>query len=135
MTPRFADTYYFVALLADRDQHHERVTAFDRSNRSRLVTTRWVLAELANALAGSAARQTVATFLLELEEDRSIRLAGNSDDLYQRGLLLYSERPDKAWSLTDCISFLVMADQGIREALTEDHHFAQAGFVPVFANS
>jgi uncharacterized protein len=42
---------------------------------------------------------------------------------------LYRDRPDKAWSLTDCISFVVMADKGIRDALTADHHFEQAGFV------
>jgi predicted nucleic acid-binding protein len=42
---------------------------------------------------------------------------------------LYASRFDKAWSLTDCISFVVMEQQGIREALTGDHHFEQAGFV------
>ena len=133
MTSRFADTYFFVALLADRDQHHARVTAFVREQAGQLTTTRWVLTELANALAGSAARPNVATFLLDLEDDPTVRIIGNSDELYQRGLLLYSERPDKKWSLTDCISFLVMEDEGLREALTKDHHFAQAGFIPVFA--
>jgi predicted nucleic acid-binding protein len=42
---------------------------------------------------------------------------------------LYHLRPDKQWSLTDCISFLVMSEEGITEALTADHHFEQAGFV------
>ena len=135
MTPRFADTYFFVALLADRDHHHSRVTEFVRERPSRLVTTRWVLAELANALSGSAARQSVATFLLDLDDDPTVTIVGESDELYHRGLLLYSERPDKKWSLTDCISFLVMEDEGLREALTEDHHFTQAGFVPVFASN
>jgi len=41
---------------------------------------------------------------------------------------LYAERPDKGWSLTDCISFVVMRQQGITQALTGDHHFEQAGF-------
>jgi hypothetical protein len=48
--------------------------------------------------------------------------------LFQRGLRLYDERPDKEWTLTDCISFVVMADEEIEEALTGDHHFEQAGF-------
>ncbi len=47
---------------------------------------------------------------------------------------LYDERPDKAWSLTDCISLVVMADEGLTEALTRDHHFEQAGFTAVFAD-
>ena len=56
-----------------------------------------------------------------------------SDSLYRRGLTLYDQRPDKAWSLTDCISFVVMEENAIREALTGDRHFSQAGFVAVFA--
>jgi predicted nucleic acid-binding protein len=47
----------------------------------------------------------------------------------ERGLDLYDARPDKEWSLTDCISFIVMQDHGTYEALTGDHHFEQAGFV------
>ena len=46
----------------------------------------------------------------------------------ERGLALYRARPDKAWSLIDCISFMVMTERGITEALTGDHHFEQAGF-------
>jgi uncharacterized protein len=37
-------------------------------------------------------------------------------------------RRDKEWSLTDCISFVVMKERGLTEALTADHHFEQAGF-------
>ena len=45
-----------------------------------------------------------------------------------RGVALYAERPDKDWSLTDCISFVVMRTMDITEALTGDRHFEQAGF-------
>jgi len=41
---------------------------------------------------------------------------------------LFRNRPDKAWSLADCTSFVVMADHHLAEALTCDPHFAQAGF-------
>ena len=50
------------------------------------------------------------------------------DDTFARGFDLYARRPDKSWSLTDCISFVVMTDRGLTEALTGDHHFEQAGF-------
>lgn len=43
-------------------------------------------------------------------------------------VLIETERPDKDWSLTDCISFLVMKDFGLTDAFTADHHFEQAGF-------
>ncbi len=51
-----------------------------------------------------------------------------SDELFKAGVAFYAMRPNKDWSLTDCISFHVMRDRGIREALTGDHHFEQAGF-------
>jgi uncharacterized protein len=51
--------------------------------------------------------------------------------LMNRGLALFASRSDKDWSLTDCVSFLVMNDRGITDALTADHHFEQAGFVAV----
>ncbi len=52
----------------------------------------------------------------------------SSSDLFWRGIKLFDARPDKEWSLTDCISFEVMAELGLTDALTADHHFEQAGF-------
>ena len=51
--------------------------------------------------------------------------------LYERGWQLYRDRPDKSWSLTDCISFVVMNDMNLRDALTGDKHFEQAGYVAI----
>lgn len=48
--------------------------------------------------------------------------------LFRRALRLYEDRPDKGWGLTDCISFVVMEEQGLRAAMTTDDHFRQAGF-------
>lgn len=135
MSTYFADTWFFLALLDEGDEHHSRVSQFLGERLDGFVTSRWVLTETANAFAAPAFRAKTATFLVALEDDPSVTIVGESDELYHRGLLLYSERPDKRWSLTDCISFLVMGDKGLREALTEDHHFAQAGFTPVFAQT
>ncbi len=57
------------------------------------------------------------------------RLLQASIHLLEQGLALYTRRSDKDWSLTDCISFVVMKAEGIEEALTGDHHFEQGGFV------
>ena len=130
---RFADTFYFVALLEQRDQFHQAVMEFAASDGADIVTTRWVLTEVANTLANSSIRVSVAGFLRDLEKDPSVHVVDDAEGLYQRGLTLYEARPDKQWSLTDCISFLVMEDEEIREALTGDHHFTQAGFVALFA--
>lgn len=50
-------------------------------------------------------------------------------ELFEAGLQLYQQRPDKEWALTDCISFHVMQERGLTNALAYDHHFEQAGFV------
>ncbi|MFO0968025.1 MAG: hypothetical protein U0793_20915 [Gemmataceae bacterium] len=51
-----------------------------------------------------------------------------SEDLYAEAVTLYRARPDKEWGLTDCVSFVVMTQRRITEALTADEHFEQAGF-------
>jgi predicted nucleic acid-binding protein len=71
--------------------------------------------------------------LQRVEKEPGFRIIGNSDSLYERGLLLYATRLDKHWSLTDCISFVVMSDEGLVEALTGDRHFEQAGFRALLA--
>ena len=130
----FADTWYYVALLDERDQNHDRATEHANRLAHRQVTTRWVLAEVANSLCADRTRSAVARFLRRLESLPLVRVIKQSDELFERGRLLYENRPDKEWSLTDCISFVVMEQEGLREALTNDHHFNQAGFIAVFAN-
>jgi predicted nucleic acid-binding protein len=114
----FADSVYLIALVNPRDQYHQRAVAFDRTGRS-LVTTRFVLVELADGFARPIDRQRAVDLIDALEADPQVR----------EGYVLYRQRPDKEWSLTDCISFVVMQRDGITEALTADHHFEQAGFV------
>lgn len=57
-----------------------------------------------------------------------VKILPLTSGLLNRGLDLMRQRTDKDWSLTDCISFVVMEDEGLREALTGDQHFEQAGF-------
>jgi uncharacterized protein len=130
MTEVLADTHYFIALLNRRDQFHSAAVAASQQSERRIVTTHWVLVELADALCDSTVRQQTAEF---------IRASLASADLlvvselawFDAGVTLYETRLDKSWSLTDCISFEVMKDRHIRDALTGDHHFEQAGFVPL----
>ncbi len=133
MTALFADTWFFQALLSSQDQHHHQVVDFLRNHNDLLVTTRWVFAETANALGGTTQRHLTARFLIHTEQDPGLMIAGPSDAVYQSGLELYSNRPDKNWSLTDCISFAVMREHGLDAALIGDHHFTEAGFRALFA--
>jgi uncharacterized protein len=133
MTRVFADAFYFVALLNRADQYHSSATAAASQLRGQLVTTEWVLTEVADALADSASRRSVAPFIRDLVRDPKVTIVRAEGDWFARGLQLYEQRPDKDWPLTDCISFAVMAQEGISDALTGDHHFAQAGFKPLLA--
>jgi uncharacterized protein len=133
MTAVYADTWFFQAMLSAQDAHHAEVLAYLDAHDDFVVTTRWVLTEVANAAGGSAFRHQAARFLESAENDPNLMIVGGSDDLYLRGLRLYGERLDKQWSLTDCISFVVMQEHGITDALTGDRHFEQAGFKAVFA--
>ena len=64
--------------------------------------------------------------------DPLFEVVGYVPSVYQGGFDLFANRLDKAWSLTDCISFHVMSVRGLTEALTADHHFEQAGFRTIF---
>ena len=129
MTTVFADSFYFFALVNDRDPAHQRALAFLQSYKGRMLTTGWVLTELGDGLASPANRTSFLTTLNLLRTEPNVSLVGCSDQLLNAGVELYRERPDKSWSLTDCISFVVMQREGITEALTGDKHFEQAGFV------
>ena len=124
----FADAFYFVARLNRRDQYRSRVHAFMRDFEGELVTTDWVLMEVLDALAGSELRNGLRDFILELRASESCEIIEASRELFDRALTFYHRHADKEWSLTDCTSFVVMRDMGIKEALTGDKHFEQAGF-------
>ena len=129
----FADAFFFFAWWNRRDHAHQRVQNFLREFDGRLVTTHWVLMEIADGLASTPARRQVRALFEDLENDRMLTIVEASESLYRRGLALYDQRPDKEWSLTDCISFVVMRDEGLDESLTGDHHFEQAGFAALLA--
>jgi predicted nucleic acid-binding protein len=92
-----------------------------------------VLAEVADALCAAPWREQVGTFIGFVQSQAQFTVREESDVLFARGLALYCSRKDKEWSLTDCISFVVMADEGLTEALTGDRHFEQAGFMALLA--
>jgi len=128
MTRIFADSYFFFALLNPRDPAHAKAVDFSRHNHGPLATTAWVFAELADGLASTPRRQTFRRVLDDFEANRANLIVPAKVETFEKGVDLYHSRPDKQWSLTDCISFVVMNEEGINDALTGDHHFEQAGF-------
>ena len=134
MTPCFVDTYFFLALLRADSAGHDRALEENRVNR-KMFTTWFVLLELADHLCDQKNRHLFSMILRAIEADNRFEVIAVDSDLLLRGLELYSTRPDKNWSLTDCTSFVVMADRAITDALTGDRHFVQAGFRALLAPS
>jgi uncharacterized protein len=127
----FADTYYFCALANQQDESHDRAMRFSHSFKGQLITSEWVLTELADAYSKKYWRPHFLITLQLLKNDPRATIVEASHNLFERAVRLFATRPDKDWSLTDCTSFLVMEDLQVGEALTADHHFSQAGFVPL----
>ncbi len=126
----FVDAYYWLAL----DGAHEKALQFSHGYAGRLLTTEWVLAETCDGLSAIRVRHLVKRMRVLWNNDEDLIVVEASHDWFLRGLNLHGNRPDKEWSLTDCISFEVMREHGVTEALTGDRHFAQAGFTPLFAS-
>ena len=124
----FADTYYFIALINHDDADHERVTNLAQTFRAPMVTTEFVLVELADAMATEPCRVKMSAIVETLRALPSLKIVPASSHWIDAGFSLYSSRKDKEWSLTDCISFEVMWRFNLQDALTHDHHFRQAGF-------
>jgi len=125
----FADSFYFFALVNVRDPAHAKAAAFVRSYTGRMVTSGWVLTELGDGLAQPVNRPSFLQTVETLRAEPNVTIVPCSDELLAAAVELYRQRPDKEWSLTDCVSFVVMTREGLTEALTGDHHFEQAGFV------
>lgn len=137
MSVVFADTFYWIALADFADSAHEKaleITA--KRGASSIVTTDEVLAEYMNFFsdASAAMRRQVArsVHLLVTESKAGIRVMPQSRSSFLAGVVLYEARPDKGYSLTDCISMETMRREGITDALTNDRHFEQEGFRALF---
>ena len=128
MNAVFADTYYYLALVSRRDAGHQRAAAFSRTYSGSVLTTAWVLTEVADALASPDQRGLFVALLGDLKRDPQTTVAEPTIELFAAGCDLFSQRPDKSWSLTDCISFVAMREHGLTEVLTADRHFDQAGY-------
>lgn len=127
----FVDTSFAVALAYQTDANHLQALAWlqrIQAGRFPLVTTRAVLLEIGNALSRLRQRPLAIATLRQFEASPQLRIEPLTDELFLAGFELFTARTDKEWSLTDCISILVMQEHGLTQALTADEHFAQAGF-------
>ena len=131
MAEVFLDASYAIALASRSDRHHARaveLAAWIEARQIALITTRAVMLEIGNALSKQRHRNAGVTLLKAIERDARIEVVPLTEELYARAADLYGRHTDKEWGLTDCVSFIVMRERGIQEALTTDNHFRQASF-------
>jgi len=128
----FVDTAAWIALLNVSDALHSRAKQVMNEliqQNVLLVTTEFVLLEVADALSIPAIRSQTVAFINGLRQLSILEIIPISQTLLVESWTLYSQRLDKEWGLTDCTSFVVMTQEKITQAFTSDRHFEQAGFV------
>ncbi|MBW4486829.1 MAG: PIN domain-containing protein [Trichocoleus desertorum ATA4-8-CV12] len=125
----FLDTVFIQALLNKQDQYHDQAKLF--LPRMRAAAEVWlteaILVEVGNALS-AVNRAAAVQFIQQCYKTTNMRVVTVNTQLLTTALQLYQSRPDKDWGLTDCISFVVMREQNLVDAVTADIHFVQAGY-------
>ncbi len=131
----FADTFYWIALADSNDSAHRRAVALTAEREgAAIVTTDEVLAEYLTffSAAPESVRRGAAVGVRRILANPLIRVVPQSRASFLAGLDLYINRPDKRYSLVDCISMQTMRQEGLADVLTNDRHFEQEGFRALF---
>lgn len=126
--PLFVDTGYIIALINENDQYHQQALALsEKYDGNRLVTTDSVLLEVGNALS-RLARKSASLIINHFQTAEEVILILMNPGLFSFAMKWYDKYPDKTWGLVDCVSFVVMSEMQLSQALAFDRHFVQAGF-------
>jgi uncharacterized protein len=124
----FLDTGYIIALINPKDQYHTSAIALaERYDGSSLLTTSAILLEIGNALSRNYKAESIQV-LHHLLNDESTTIVQLTPESLIQSFDRYQQYPDKQWGLVDCFSFVTMEKYQVRQALTFDRHFTQAGF-------
>lgn len=131
MARLFADAAFYIALINPGDQHRTRALALVAMHEDdHLITSEPVLVEVLAFMSGSGSlgRARALDAVDEARTAPNVTVVLQTHALFEAGLDLYRRRPDKAYSLTDCMSMHICRDRGIEQVLTHDRHFSQEGF-------
>lgn len=126
----FVDTRFYLAIINPRDKYHGVVRDVSAGLSGRpFITSEAVLMEVGNALSRLSLRHLAVSALRNIRADGRTEIITIDTSIFDKSVQLFSERRDKEWGLTDCTSFIIMQQLEIRDVLTADHHFEQAGFI------
>jgi uncharacterized protein len=127
------DTSGFFALLNRREPTHKAAARIfaQRGASAVLLTSEYVLVETATLVRARGTPRMEQDFFALLDDCKRIRIAWTSFPFFKRTRDFFLKHQDKGWSFVDCASFVLMQEEGLRDALSTDKHFKQAGFVPL----
>lgn len=128
----FADSLYWIAIANPKDPYHESAKqARVALGNVVLFTSDEALSEFLTTLGnfGSQLRRAAARMVDEILKNPNVRVIPQTREGFLNGMKRFSEREDKKYSITDCVSMNVMDANSISEILTKDHHFEQEGFI------
>jgi predicted nucleic acid-binding protein len=131
MKELFLDTGYLIALEDASDQYHQEVAKHwpkFLASKPSLVTTTYVFDEVVTFFNNRGLHQKAVELGDALTGSSFIELIHVDQALFDEGWRYFRKHKDKTYSLTDCLSFVIMKQRGIKTALTFDKHFKQAGF-------
>ncbi len=134
MSGIFVDTFFWIALNDKRDAFYFRARDLAEAlELTPLYTSEAVLIEFVNFFSeyGPYFRRAAVNRTREILDSSQVTVVEMTRARLLAGLTLHAQRPDKGYSLTDCISMQMMRELAIFDVLTHDHHFAQEGFVPL----
>ena len=135
MPKYFADTWFWIGLINQRDQAHTDAAHISDAitENDRIFTSQMIFVELLGHFAafGEHFRVAAKELIDELSNQPSVTIAQQTPEQFANAVQKYNQHRDKQWSLTDCSSMLLMDQNQITTAITNDHHFEQAGFTIV----
>jgi predicted nucleic acid-binding protein len=128
------DSAGFLALWDASDSFHRSAVQLQGElirKHCRFFVTDYVVDETATLLRIRHSHSVAVDFLDTVERSESLHLEWMTPERFDAAAALFRKYSDKEWSFTDCVSFVTMRELRIREAFSTDHHFEQAGFVPL----
>ena len=134
----FADTGYWIARSCSEDALHQKANQVtEQIGSRRIVTSELVLIEFLNYMAklGSHNRRTAVDTVKELQSNRAVLIVPHTTQQFQRALELYESYSDQRWGIVDCVSFQIMREKKIQDALAHDRDFHQAGFTALLRDN
>ena len=130
----FIDTSGFFALLSSDDDRHreaQKIVAAAQKRKRFFVTSDYVLDETATLLKSRRKTHLLKGFFERLDRSRACRVEWTDSARFHQTRAFFLKHDDQEWSFTDCLSFHIMTELRLRDALTKDGHFRQAGFTPL----